>query len=196
VSSRSGKFDCQSRFLVRDRKLIVLKNEEKVFAAISIIAGLVTLTVTVWAFAKYPFEQVEGERFVRDEIQVLPVLGGIYFKPITIMMVSTFVCWLCALEALRGKLTRLPGTLRDLMFVCFCAVALVFGYEVTWNFLMWTSAHIINPNLPLDSLTQQLNPTILEPKNFVYITKRDTLVLGIGLYSMFFFRRDTREVIG
>lgn len=170
-----------------------MKNEEKIFAAISIIAGLVTLTIAIWALTKYPFEQVEGERFVRDEIQVLPILGGIYFKPITIMMVSIFVCWACALEALREKLTGLPPTLKRLIFISFCVVALVFGYEVMWNFLMWTSAHIINPNLPLDSLNQQLNPTIVEPKNFVYVTKRDTLVLAIGLYSMLFFHENARK---
>ena len=170
-----------------------MKNEEKIFAAISIIAGLVTLMITIWALTKYPFEQVEGERFVRDEIQVLPILGGIYFKPITIMMVSIFVCWACALEAIREKLTGLPPTLKRLIFISFCVVALVFGYEVMWNFLMWTSAHIINPNLPLDSLNQQLNPTIVEPKNFVYVTKRDTLVLAIGLYSMLFFHENARK---
>jgi len=170
-----------------------MKNEEKIFAAISIIAGLITLTIAIWALTKYPFEQVEGERFVRDEIQVLPILGGIYFKPITIMMVSIFVCWVCALEALREELTGLPPTLKRLIFISFCVVALVFGYEVIWNFLMWTSAHIINPNLPLDSLNQQLNPTIVEPKNFVYITKRDTLVLAIGLYSMLFFHENARK---
>ena len=170
-----------------------MKNEEKIFAAISIIAGLVTLMIAIWALTKYPFEQVEGERFVRDEIQVLPILGGIYFKPITIMMVSIFVCWACALEALREKLTGLPPTLKRLIFISFCVVALVFGYEVMWNFLMWTSAHIINPNLPLDSLNQQLNPTIVEPKNFVYVTKRDTIVLAIGLYSMLFFHENARK---
>jgi len=172
-----------------------MKNEEKLFAAISIIAGLVTLTITIWAFTKYPFEQAQGERFVKDEIQVLPILGGIYFKPITMMMVSTFVCWLCALEALREKIVGLPTALKRLTFISFCVVALVFGYEVIWNFLMWTSAHIINPNLPLDSLNQQLNPTIVEPKNFVYVTKKYSLVFAISLYSMFFFHENTRKEV-
>ena len=170
-----------------------MNNEEKVFAAISIIAGLVTLTITFWAYSKYPFEQAQGERFVKDEIQVLPILGGIYFKPITIMMVSVFVCWVCALESLREKLADLPITPRRLIFIAFCVVALVFGYEVLWNFLMWTSAHIITPDLPLDSLSQQLNPTIVEPKNFVYVTKRDSAILAISLYSMFFFHENARS---
>jgi len=170
-----------------------MRNEQKVFASISIVAGFVTLAIIIWAFTKYPFEHVEGERFVKDEIQVLPILGGIYFKPITIMMVSIFVCWLCALEALREKLAGLSTMLKRLTFISFCVVALVFGYEVIWNFLMWTSAHIVNPNLPLDSLSQQLNPTIVEPKNFVYVTKRDTLVFAISLYSMFFFQKIQEE---
>ena len=81
------------RILVRRYWIWILKkSKEKVLAAISIVAGLVTLAITIWAFTKYPFEQAEGERFVKDEIQVLPILGGIYFKPITIMMVSIFVC--------------------------------------------------------------------------------------------------------
>jgi len=110
-------------------------------------------------------------------------------------MVSIFVCWLCGLEALREKLVGLPTTLKRLAFISFCVVALVFGYEVIWNFLMWSSAHIINPNLPLDLLSQQLNPTIVEPKNFVYVTKRDSLVFAISLYSMFFFHENTRNEV-
>lgn len=169
-----------------------MKNQEKIFSILSIIAGIIVLSTLVWAFVKYPSEQAHGERFVKDEITIIPNL--VIFKPITIIVISAFVCWLCALEALRGNIIKLPMLIKRLLFVAFCVIAFVSSYEVIWNFSMWTSAHIINPNLPVDSLNH-LDPIIF-PKtsfNFVYFTKMFTLVLAVSLYSIFFFHTNMKE---
>ena len=162
-----------------------MKNEEIIFAVIAIIAGLVTLSFFVWMSIKYPSEKVRGERFVKDEIPILPIFG-IYFKPITIMIISTFVFWACALESLRKYIMKVPMLIKRLTFIFFSLIVLVIGYELFWNFSMWTSAHILNPNLPLDSLSHQLNPAMTHPINFTYATKLSTLYIAISLYSIFF----------
>jgi hypothetical protein len=169
-----------------------MRNEERIFAAISILSGIVTLSIVVWVLLKYPSEQVLGERFIKDEIRILPIFR-IYFKPITIIVISTFVFWMCTLEALRKYITKLPMLIKRLIFISFCVIAFVFSYEVIWNFLMWTSAHIINPNLPLDSLYHQMNLSMRYPINFVEVTKLYSLYLVISLYSIFFFYANMKE---
>jgi len=170
-----------------------MKNEEMIFASISIIAGFIVLSTLTWALIKYPSEQVGGERFVRDEITVIPDL--VHFKPITIIIISAFVCWLCALEALREYVIKLPILAKRLIFISSCVIAFIFSYEVLWNFFMWASAHILNPNLPLDLLNHQFNPSMTYPKNFVYVTKLYSLILAISIYSIFFIYTNMEEKV-
>jgi hypothetical protein len=163
-----------------------MKKDERIFAVISVIAGLITLIVFIWFSIKYPNEKVVGERFVKDEIPILPIFG-FYFKPITTIVISAFVFWMCTLEYLRKYLMNLPILIKRLIFISFWLIIFVFGYEVIWNFLMWTSLHIINPTSPLDFLYNKLNPSMSHPINFVYATKRDSLYVAIGTYSIYFF---------
>jgi len=171
----------------------MMKKQEKIFSILSIIAGIIFLSTLVWAFVKYPSEQAHGERFVKDEITIIPSLA--VFKPITILVISAFACCLCALEALRGNIIKLPMLIKRLIFVAFCVVAFVSSYEVIWNFSMWTSAHIISPNLPVDSLNHDLDPIVFPNTsfNFVFATKMFTLVLAVSLYSVFFFHTNMKE---
>jgi glucan phosphoethanolaminetransferase (alkaline phosphatase superfamily) len=168
-----------------------MKNEEIIFATISIIAGLVVLSTLAWVFLKYPSEQVGDERFVMDEITIIPGLN--HFKPITIIIISAFACWLCALEALREYIIKLPILIKRLIFISSCVIAFVFSYEVLWNFFMWASAHVLNPNLPLDLLSHQFNPSMTHPRNFVYATKLYSLILASSLYSIFFLYTNMEE---
>jgi len=140
-----------------------MKNNEKIFSVISILSGLVLLIVVTWTFAKYPSEQALGERFVKDEILIFPYYGnGIYFKPVTIIVISAFIFWACALEALRSRLTNLSVTAKQMLFILFCLVAFMSGYEVIWNFLFWNSTHILNPNQSIDTLNNQLYPVVIQ----------------------------------
>ena len=75
------------------------------------------------------------------------------------------------------------------MVVLFCLVALVFAYEVIWNFAMWSDARILGPNMPVDLLSNNLDPSITQPRNFAYVTKVDSLYVAISLYSVFFIER-------
>lgn len=167
-----------------------MKNEEIIFAAISIIAGLVVLSTLVWAFVKYPSEEVVGERFVKDEIQVLPINSDLFhLKPITILIISAFVFWICGLEYLRTRLMILPLPIKRLMFIFFAVIVFVFSFEFIWNFLFWASSHVITPSIPIDLLYHKLDPFMFHPRNFSYATKLSTFYVAMGLYSIYFFNQ-------
>jgi hypothetical protein len=164
-----------------------LENARKAFAAVSAASAVVVLAVAVWAFAKYPTEPAFGQRFVMDEVPIIPWLG-VYFKPVTLMVVFGFVAWACALESLRAYSERMPVAVSRLLMVLFSLVALVFAYEVIWNFSMWSDAHILSPSTPVDLLSNSLDTSITQPRNFTYVTKVDSLYVAISLYSVFFIQ--------
>ncbi len=157
------------------------------FPGVSALSAGVVVTVVLWAFSKYPAEAAFGQRFVMDEIAVIPWLG-VYFKPVTIMVIFAFVAWACALESLRGLAERLSPNAGRLIAVVFCMVAFVFAYEVIWNFAMWSDARILSPNTPVDILSNNLDPSITQPRDFAYVTKVDSLYVAVSLYSVFFLR--------
>lgn len=162
-----------------------MNNLQKVLAVISAAAAIVTLAAMAWAIMKYPTEQIEGIRFMSDEIPIIPLLG-VYFTPMTIIVIFAFLSWTSALEALRAYAPSLPPTLNRLLFVGFGLVAFVFSYEVLWNFIMWGAAHAIAPSVPVDFLYNNLDPSMTVGIDFAFATKRDALYVGISLYTMFF----------
>lgn len=168
-----------------------MEDERKVLAAISILTGFLLLLVVLWAFIKYPAENAVGDRFVKDEILVVPIYG-IYLKPITIIMILAFVFWMCILEFFRAYVRKISLVAKRLLLIAFCVIALLSIYEVIWNFTFWNSAHIINPSIPLDSLNNSLNTASKVSRNFVYYTKLDSLYTAIALYSIFFLHINIR----
>jgi hypothetical protein len=162
-----------------------VNNLQKVLAVISTLAAVVTLATIAWAFMKYPTVQIEGIQFMSDEIPVLPFLG-VYFTPATIIVIFGFLSWVSGLEAVRDHAPMLPPTLNRLLFVIFGLVAFVFSYEVLWNFVMWGAAHAIAPSVPVDFLYNNLDPSMTSKIDFAFVTKRDSLYVGISLYTMFF----------
>jgi hypothetical protein len=165
-----------------------LENARKAFAAISAASAVVVLSVVVWAFAKYPTEPAFGQRFVSDEIPIIPLLG-VYFKPVTLIVIFGFVAWAFALEFVRERAERSPVAVSRLLVIIFSLVALVFAYEVIWNFAMWSDARILSPSTPVDLLSNSLDTSITQPRNFTYVTKVDSLYVAISLYSIFFIQK-------
>jgi hypothetical protein len=164
-----------------------LENPRKMFAAISVSSAAIVLVVVVWAVTNHPTEPAFGQRFVMDEVPVFPWLG-VYFKPVTIMVVFAFIAWACLLESLRGYAGRISFAVRWFLMILLCMVALVFAYEVIWNFTMWSDARILNPSEPVDLLYNNLNSSISLPRNFTYVTKIDFLYVAASLYSVLFLQ--------
>ncbi len=157
------------------------------FAILSALSALAVLSVVVWAFAEHPTEPAFGQRFVVDEVPIIPWLG-VYFKPVTMIVGFGFVTWAFALESLREHAETTPLVVRRLLTVLFSLVAFVFAYEVIWNLAMWSDAHILSPSVAVDLLSNDLNSSIKLPRNFTYVTKVDSLYVAISLYSVFFIR--------
>ena len=157
------------------------------FASVSAASALVVLSTVLWSFAKYPTEPAFGQRFVMDEIAVIPWLG-VYYKPVTILVVFAFMAWACALESLRGLQERLSVRASRALVIIFSIVAFVFAYEVIWNFVMWSDARILTPDVPVDLLSNTLDPSITQPRDFAFVTKVDSLYVAISLYSVAFIQ--------
>lgn len=164
-----------------------LENARQAFAAGSAAAVVIVLAVAFWSFAKYPSEPAFGQRFVMDEVPIIPSLG-IYFKPVTLMAVFGFIAWACALEPLRGRAEQMPAAVSRMLVVLFSLVAMVFAYEVIWNFAMWSDAHTLSPGTPVDLLSNTLDPSITQPRDYAYVTKVDSLYVAVSLYSIFFIK--------
>ena len=171
-------------------KNMIRKFSEKkfIFGLFAVISGLIALGTLVCAFTKYPTEKINGEKFVLDEISII---GLIHFKPITIIVSSAFVCWVCTLEALRSYLLSSSIIIKSLIFVFLIFLSFIFSYEVIWNFFAWSEAYILtggNTHIDmLHHLPTQTNPTARGPYNFVYATKKWFLFFTSSLYGLYFF---------
>jgi hypothetical protein len=162
--------------------------KELIIGLIAVISGLIALCTLVWVFIKYPSEKIIGERFVLDEISII---GIAHFKPITIIVSSAFVCWVCTLEALQSYLLSLPIIIKSLIFVFLIFSSFIFSYEIIWNFFAWSEAYILSGGkVHLDMihhLPSQINPTQPGPYNFVFKTKEFFLYFASSLYGLYFF---------
>jgi len=98
------------------------------------------------------------------------------------------MAWACALESLRGLQERLSVRASRALVIIFSIVAFVFAYEVIWNFVMWSDARILTPDVPVDLLSNTLDPSITQPRDFAFVTKVDSLYVAISLYSVAFIQ--------
>jgi len=162
-----------------------LESSRKVFAVFAAASAAVVVAAAAWAFSVHPTEPAFGQRFLMDELPVFPPLG-VYFTPATLFVIFGFLAWGCALEALRGQAETVPAAYSRLLVVVFALVALVFGYEVIWNFVMWSAAHVLSPSVPVDNLSNSLDPSITLPRDYAYVTKVDSLYVAVSLYTILF----------
>jgi len=167
---------------------MAMETSEKIFGIIAIVFGVIAIGVLIWGFTKYPTEKACGERFVLDEF---PIFGITNLKPITLLVYSAFICWMCGLESLRFYLSKLPFPIKRLAFVAFFFFVFVYSYEVIWNFFAWSEAYILEGGkIHIDliqHLLTQTNPKAPCPNNLVYTTKTQFLFLASSLYGVYFF---------
>lgn len=160
------------------------------FSAISTISGLAALFILLWVLWTYPLEKVVGVGFVLNEFTFYTPINQFHFKPITLFVIFGFVFWACGLESWRSSISKFKTTTKHAIFILLSLLAFVFGYETIQNFLMWTSEFILTGgNVPIDLLNHQLNPAMLEPVNFTFISKFFSLLLAGSLYGLYFFHR-------
>jgi hypothetical protein len=173
-----------------------ISREKLIFGIISIIASFVALITFLWVVLNRPPGNIYGEEFVSDEITFLQTsFGALYMKPITIITVSLFVCWIFGLESLRGHLSKLSYLQKRLIFFLLAIVAFIYVYETLLQLLSWNSVYILNNgSIHVDMLHHQPNQMIsktLKPYNFVFTTKNNYFYVACSMYGMFFFYKLT-----
>jgi hypothetical protein len=158
------------------------------YRVVSAIFGILALVVLLRVVLAHPEEYAVGERFVIDEIVIPTGFYVMHFKPITLFSFFSFLFWVFGLESWEKQLKALPLPVRRTFFIFLALVVLVFGYEAIQNFLQWTSFYILYQG-NIDLLHHQLNPALLKPVNFNFISKLFTMFVAGALYSMYFFNR-------
>jgi len=163
---------------------------EFIFGLISIISALIVLIILLFVFFVHPSEKAVGERFILDELTFYTPFYEFHFKPITLFVIFSFLFLVCGVESLQSKLSKLGLLTKKLFFIFFSLTAFIFAYETLQNFLMWTSFYILNGGkMSLDILSHQVNPAMISPVNFLFISKIFSLFLFSSLYGLYFFNR-------
>ena len=170
-----------------------ITTERLILLIIMIITGVFSLSILLWSVFTHPSETIEGEGLVDTQLAITVF----NMKPITWLVMSSFVFWMCGLEFLYDMLLKFPKIFKLLMIFLFALILMIYTYETVWNFFIWDTAYELNQgDVHIDivtPLTSQMNPTRIEPKfrtyNLVYITKRDALYVACALYGIFFFYR-------
>lgn len=162
---------------------------ELILGVLSIISGIISLIILIFVFFAHPSEKAVGERFVLDELTFYTPLYQFHFKPITLLVIFSFLFLVCGAENLYSRLSKLNLFVKHLFFIFFFLTTFIFAYETLHNFLLWNSFFILNNGKYIDEISNKVNPAMLGPVNYVFITKIYSLFLFSSLYGLYFFHR-------
>lgn len=191
--------DQEEDFMIRQKKSkreekssrsTMNKKTELIFGVVSIISGIIALIILLFVFFVHPSEKAVGERFILDEFTFYTPVYQFHFKPITLFVVFSFSFLVFGAESLYSQLSKISLFTKRLIFIFLFLTTFIFAYETLQNFLMWTSFYVLTSGeIPLDVLTHQVNPAMLGPVNFLFISKVFSLFLFSSLYGLYFFHR-------
>jgi magnesium-transporting ATPase (P-type) len=194
-NEKEENFKIKSKQLRKENLNIMKKSEppkkdrsEFIFALISIICGIIVLIILFFVFFVHPSEKAVGERFVLDELTFYTSIYQFHFKPITLLVIFSFLFLVFGAESLYSCLSKISYLKKRLFFIFFFLTTSVFTYETLQNFLLWTSFFILSNGNSLDEISHQVNPAI-NPVNYVFITKIFNFFLFSSLYGLYFFHR-------
>jgi hypothetical protein len=165
---------------------------ERILGIISVVAGIIALTILIHSYIKYPKERTFGERFVLIHLMLKTPIYNFHFKPITLFVVFALIFWVFGLESLSPVLSKKSLFFKRIIFDISFIFAFVFFYEVFQVFLFWSATYTINlGKVGVDILHTDLMPSGLIV-NFTAMTKFYTFILFISLYNLYFFHRIMR----
>jgi hypothetical protein len=127
-----------------------------------------------------------------------PSIFPLYLKPITWLYVGALMLLYSELELNKERLRKWPPAAKSLAKFAGFLVAVVFFYEVCYNFALWTgeiAASVTQAGFSPDYLVNKF-PALKEPWNLVFATKLWSVFFIGGLYDFWFFTRleDGRQV--
>jgi len=125
-----------------------------------------------------------------------PSISPVYMKPITYLYISSVAFLFSELELNRARISRFPSWAKSLCKFFAFMVAVVFFYELCYNFVLWggeIAAALVFGQISPDVLANKY-PALKEPWNLVFVTKLWSVFFIMGIYSFWYFSRlDARE---
>ena len=120
-----------------------------------------------------------------------PSIFPLYLKPITWLYIGALTFMYSEYELNKEQIRRLSPTARGLCKFLGFLVAVVFFYEICYNFVLWggeIGAAVVFGNLNPDLLFNKF-PNLKEPWNLVFATKLWSVLFIAGLYTFWFFNK-------
>jgi hypothetical protein len=170
---------------------------------VSIVFGAAVLAL--WAYVTFGVSLLEtafGQRWVSVEIVFLRLpLGSIpgipkdvelplQFKPITGLMIFSFLWFVAACQSLKPQFTSMSSLRKEVVTMMAFLLCLVAGYELVWNFMAFGSILASMPNAvafnkTVDGVTFEYS---YYPVSAVFATKVFSSLFAIAVYAVYFLR--------
>ncbi len=116
-----------------------------------------------------------------------PSIFPFFVKPVTIFFVATIIFSYCFLALAAQTIERkVPRWIRALFLLISLAVFAMSTYEVLFNFTLWGSLLVSNPNPDLAVNTYPVN---MWQTNLVFATKAFLTLLFVSYFALSTFRR-------
>ena len=173
----------------------------KYWLALSVLFGAAALViwayVTFWIFTP---EAAFGQRWVSVEIVLfslpsglipgVPVSIPIQFKPVTGFAALFFLWFAAGLQGLGRQLNLTSPSKRQAIGIAAFLVCMITGYELMWNFSLWSaSLAFLGPNSSR-SFNQIIDTVAFQssyyPVNLVFSTKIFAAALFMGFYTLYY----------
>ena len=166
------------------------RGERRLFLVLLLASGVTLLLIAIF-YVLNP-RSIVGDALVNTQNGTPeefppPSSFPFYVKPVTIFFVACVVFSYCFL-ALTGKTieSRVPRAIRAFLLVVFLAAFAVSFYEVLFNFTLWGSLLVSNPN---PDLAVNTYPVDKWETNLVFATKAYVSLLFVSYFALATFRR-------
>ena len=168
-----------------------------------VLSALFAVTaLIIWGYVTYGLSSPEtafGQRWVSTEVVLfalpaglipgVPVSIPIQFKPITGFSILLFSWWATLLLALRDRLNMTSSSTRQVIGVIAFLMCMIAGYELTWNFSLWSARLCLLGANPATSFNEMVDTIAFQssyyPVNLVFITKLFASLLFVGIYTIY-----------
>jgi hypothetical protein len=126
-----------------------------------------------------------------------PSVSPIYAKPISYLMIAALGLTFSGLELAKPHMAKFTKSQMSVIkLLAFIGIVLA-GYEVLYNFALWTAEiatsqllGVLNPDILLTPPLVTANPRA--PLNLVFATKISTTILAVSVYVFYLSRQIDR----
>ncbi len=177
-------------------KFVDLSSEEErsksVMRVIAVVSASVLIAILVYAVLASLTEPVSviGQNLVNFEFPS-PSISPIYFKPITILYIAAGLLLYSGMELLKERIRALSAAKKSLIKAFSFIVAVVFLFEVGYNFVFWSgqiAAESIRGTLKPDLIANPF-PNLANPINVLFASRLFSLFTIAGIYVFYFMTK-------